>query len=424
MKNIKNINLKDPDVQNNIWTFLSSAVSAGYTFVIVMITTRWVGLRESGAISFALSIAMLFSGFIIYGIRPYQSTDIKQENSFLVYFGMRVITTILTCIAFIVFLLIGRLIFNFDDFRMITSLLMFFIFLVSSFADVFMGELQRKGLMRIAGRMIASVFSLAIIVYLIVLLITDGSIVLSLIFSCVVVFFTFIAWIWKYQSYFDQIRVKFDIPEIKALIWKVTPLFLSGTAFVYLYSMQRYYLGFLNQDDYVAIVTFLIMPATALQLLIGTVFGGAEMTRTAKIYANGQIKELKKRINLQLLYALGIAILFILCSLAFGLPLLSWIFDEDLSAYKFEFLIVSIGGSFLCFQTALGTIIVIMRAQKMYLYCLLGVAFIVAPIMWFVIRSYSILGAAYSFIAFLLPLSIVLYILYRIELRKYYKTNR
>ncbi|MCL2208957.1 MAG: oligosaccharide flippase family protein [Treponema sp.] len=401
------------DFQNNLWTFLSAGVFSVYISIVVLITARRVGLAEAGMVSFAAAIVTLASGLITFGVRIFQASDIRKEFSLQTYFGFRVYTALLSTVLITVFLFIG----GFNSDRVIVISLFYFIFLCTGFADVFMGDLQQNGKMHVAGKMMVCAFGLNIITYTIIIYIS-GSLYISLISSCVVTFAVYIAWIWYYQNDFGPIRIKYDISAIKRLFKKVLPIFLAGIISSYLFNIHKYYLGFLETDESVAIITILLMPGTALQILCGSIFGGAEMTKTAVVYTSGNIKNLTRRINHQLLLAAAISVFFLLCVFVFGLPLLTWLFAVDLTAYKYELIITSIGGALFSVNIVLGTAIIVMRMQRAHFINILTVTLVVAPLMWFIIDRYGIMGAAFVNLAILAPLTIVLLIICRLKLAK------
>ena len=401
------------DYQNNFWTLLASGAVSAYSFLVILIVMRWVGLAEAGMVSFAVAVALFSTNIITFSVRIYQGSDTSQEYSLQSYLGLRICTAFLATIVVAVFLIVSR----FDITRTIIVMLFYFIFLTFGFADVFMGDLQQKGKMRIAGRMQVCSFGLGFVAVSITLF-TTQSLIVSLISSSIVIFLTFIAWIWFYQNHFGRIRVKYDVAVIKVLVRTVSPLFLSGLIFGFLYNMQKYYLGFLYTDESVAILTVLLMPVTALHQLSGSFFSGAEMTKTAEIFTSGQVKKLSRRINRQLLWASAISMFFMMCVFSFGEPLLSWLFAINLSPYRAEFIIVALGGAFLSIFSVLYSGMAVMRMQKAYLYAIFSVALVVAPLLWFIVARYGITGAAFTNLAFLTPLSVVLFMVCRNKLAK------
>jgi len=313
----------------------------------------------------------------------------------------------------VIFLLAGK----FDPVRLIVIILFFAIFLIDGFADVFMGDLQQKGKMRIAGRMRVCAFGFSFIMFTASMVYTQ-TIIAPLILSCIALFAVYAVWIWCYRKHFIKVRIKCDAVAVKKLARNVMPLFFGAFVFSYLLNMQKYYLGFLSTDESVAIITMLILPGTALYVLSLSLFGGAEMTKTALKYNSGNIKELSQRINRQILFAFVLSVIFMICVYVFGMPLLSLIFSTDLSSYTIEFIIIASGGALYTVFAVLYSAIVVLRAQKTFLYCIVIVAFITGPIMWLIVTRYGITGAAFTNLAVLLPLTVAFFAICRSTLGK------
>ena len=396
------------DFQNNIWTVLSSSITSLYVFLVVLIVTRMVSLEAAGSASFAFAISLFFHVIIMFGVRLFQGSDVKESQYFHSYFAMRICSALLAVVLMAAFLFVS----SFEATRAAVVALTFSIYLSDGFADVFMGDLQQKGKMRIAGRMRVCAFGLSLIAFAITIFLSK-TLILSFLISAIVLNVVYITWIWTYRRHFGRIRIKFDVGAIKEIFKDVFPIFLGVLVFNYLFQMQKYYLGLMFSEEDVAILAILTMPVAVISLLSFSLFGGAEITKTANVHAIGKPKEFSRRINKQLLLSAGLMVLFIFSCYIFGLPLLAWVFNVDLSAYAHEFFVLSAGGSLFALYSVLYSVIIVLRRQKAFFYCVMAVAIVVAPLMWFVVAEYGITGAAFTNTAVLVPLVLLSYIVYR-----------
>jgi len=402
-----------PDFQNNFWTLMASGIVSAFNFIIKIIVVRAFGLADAGIFSFAVAVSGLSTVLFLYGVRSFQSTDIKQEFSLNSYVALRVITALFTMISVIVFIFVSRL----ELHRIIVVLLVCLIYWADAFADVFMGDLQQKGNMRIAGRMRVCAFTSSGVIFSITSFISR-SLIVSLMISGVVVFVVYAGWIWVYRKQFRQVRVRPDISALKKLAASTTPIIIGGIVGTFLTMAQTYYLSFMHTDESVAVFTILMMPLTSLTILSHAFFLGAEMTKTAMIYATGQIERTSKRINGQLLLAIAVFIVFFVFVYFFGIPILSWLYNVDLSLYSNDFILLAVGGSFLLLFPVLGAAINVFRKQRAWMVTSIGMAFIVAPVNWMLVQRFEIRGAVYATLNIHLFLTVTAYILYRVSLRK------
>jgi len=402
-----------PDFQNNLWTLTAAAAGATFVTLMVLVTVRFVGLIEAGILSFAAAVTGLIQTLVIFGVRVHQATDIKQEFTLNTYLGLRICSSLLAIIVIYVFLIVGNIEMNYV--KVIMSF--FFIYLTDGFADVFMGDLQQKGKMRIAGRIRVCSFVLGFIMFTISLY-AVRVINISLVVAGITVFVSYISCIWLYRKHFNRVRVRFDIKSIRKLSTTALPTVMFSFMFYYLYNTPKYFLGFLCSEKSVAITSMLIMPTTLLALVSTTLFMGAEMTKTAEILASGGLAVMKKRINLQLLVAIGLSITFILCVFLVGIPLLSIFYGVDLSEFRYEFKLLALGAASFPVIWSLAAAIVVLRMQKMNLVCTIIITVFSTPILWVLISRYSLVGAALTNLIVFVPFTILSYFVYIAGLRK------
>jgi len=260
------------------------------------------------------------------------------------------------------------------------------------------------------------------IVFTITALLTE-SIFLSLCISVSAALLVYFIWIWVYRSQFKRVRVKFDMTAIKKLTYAVLPLLIGTFIYGFLINAQKYYLNFLDSDVSVAVISILIIPTTFMSILCSSVFMGAEMTKTAGMFTAGQLKQMSKRVNMQLLLAAALSAFFVLCSFLFGIPLLSWVFNNDLTAYRQEFALITLGGVSFVFLAVLGAVMITMRLQRINLFNIITIAVVAGPISWLLVSRYGILGAAYTNMIIFIPFAISSYVVYRVRLNKLIKRD-
>jgi len=404
--------LHSPDTQNQLWTIISAGIFAIFPMLMMLIATRLVGLSFAGLLAHAAALSVLPRLVSLFAVRGYQNIDVKREFSFNNYLGLRTISASVSSLFFIIFLVVT----GFEILHLLIILLFYFLYLVDVYADVFMGDLQQKGKMRIAGKMQASSFCAVLLAFSIIMFITQ-TILLALAIAGLVVFCSYIVWIWIYRDHFGAIRVKVDFSTIKKLAWAVLPLLIYGFIVSYLENAQKYYLSAFFSDDAVAIYAILMLPVSLLNLACVSFFLGAITTKTAVILADGQLNRFIKRINIQLLFAVGLFIPFILCVYFFGIPLLSWIYAVDLSPYQKQLMILSFGGIVRAPIFVLAPVLVILRKQKMLLYSVIFVALISGPLMWWLVLQYGISGAVFSNLVIYAPQAVIFYVAYHVALR-------
>jgi len=403
-------NLHKPDIQNQLWTIIAAGSFSIFPSLVILLATRYLSLEMAGILAYNIALADLPRIFAVFGVRPYQSTDIRQEFGFNVYFGMRTICTAsAAAVAFVIFMLMG-----FDFVQLATILLICLIYFTDAYADVFLGDLQQKGKMRIAGKMQSSAFFSAVLIFAIGVIFFQ-QLVLSLVFAGAAVILIYILWIWGYRSHFGPIRKKVNLQLIKSLALKALPLVISGFISMYLINAQKYYLDAFFTSELVAIYAILMLPVSLLMLACTSFFGGAVITKSAEILASGETKRFVRRINLQLIFALGLFLPFIASVFFLGAPLLSWVSSTDITPYKQYLMILSFGGLARLPLCILSPLLIILRKQKLILYCNIITGIAAAPVMWFLVYRYGLLGAAFSNLVLFTPQTLIYFVIYQKE---------
>jgi len=403
---IERVNMTD--FQNNLWTILASSASSVFSAAMFLVTVRTAGLAAGGILSFAVSITALLYVLVHFGVRPVQAVDVKQEYSLNSYLGLRLCTAFLAVMVILKFVLVG----SFEADRVTVILSFFFIYLIDGIADVFMGDLQQNGKMRIAGRMRTCAFILSLITFSFVTFITS-SLITALIVTDVIVLVVYLAFIWFHRKHFKRVRMRFDTSAVRALALNVLPLLILWLVVSYLTNAQKYFLGFLYSDEAVAVVAILMTPVIGLNLLSSSFFQGAEMTKTAQIYANGTINDLSKRVNHQLLVAAVLGAIFLLCSFTFGIPLLSWLFNADLSPYRREYAFLTLSGLSLVVIYISNMCILLLQLIKKLLAVMMIIAIIFTPAIWFLVSRHGMIGATFSHFVIQTAYSFASFIIYR-----------
>ena len=403
-----------PEIQNQLWTILSAGTSAIYASLLVLITTRLVDLTSAGMLGYAAAVSELLRILVMFGARNYQGTDIRQEFSFNIYLCLRTLSALLASTVLVMLLILG----DFDISGGLIITLFYVAYLIDMYADVFMGDFQQKGKMRIAGRMRASGFVGALVAFGFAAIITR-TLVIPLIFASITIFCVYVVWIWSYRSHFGLKRSKPGLSVVLKLAFNALPIALTSTLSAYLYNAQKYYLGVLGLYDDVAVISILMLPAMVLNMFCVFFFMGAELTRVAEIYARGQTEWFYKRINQQLLFAIALFIPFMASVYFLGIPILSWLYGVDLSPYKSYLIALSSGGVFLALVAVLNSVLIVMRKQKVALLCTITVAIISGAVMWFLVSRQGIQGAAFSNLVIYAPLSVLFYISYRVAILRH-----
>ena len=401
-----------PEFQNHLWILIATVIAAPFSAIMVLVTTRLIDLETAGMMQYANAVTFIFSVLIVFSVNSIQMVDVREEYSFKTYLQTRTITAALTTVVLFAFIFVVGL----DGKQMSVILLYYFIFLIDTYANVFATDFHQKGKIRIMGRMRASGFSLVLASYVTLAYLTRD-VVLSLLVAGVLLLFSYVIWIWFYRSHFGSIRTRFDFSKIKRLIVTVLPLIILTFIAAFLANAPSIYLGQFDSMETVAIFAIILTPGALFQVLLHALFFGAPLPQTSEAYASGDLKRFLKRIHALILLTAAFTIPFLIIIYFLGVPLLSWLYNTDLSPYFRQLIFVSVGALFLTLTPIIGLPFIIMRRQKVYMFSYIAVGAVAGPVVAVLVRLYGISGAMLSNLIVFAPLSVVLYIIFRRALR-------
>jgi len=133
---------------------------------------------------------------------------------------------------------------------------------------------------------------------------------------------------------------------------------------------------------------------------------------------SGNLKRFSRLFHLLIYLTLLLVIPFMAVVYFFGVPLLSWIYNVDLSAYFTQLMLVSAGAVFFTLGPLIGMSLIIMKRQRVYMYSYIVVGAVSGPVAAVLVWMYGISGAMLSNLIVFAPLSVLLYVVFRRVLTK------
>ena len=375
-----------------------------------MIVTRITGLEDAGILSIAFSIGILMVPIGKFGLRPYQATDIGKQFSFSVYVKARMVTVLLMIISICIYLInafINRG-YNWNKISIIFSICM--IYVIESVEDVIWGYYQNRNRLDMGAKLFCFRW-IGILLVFPVLLYISHSLVFTLIFCCLVaaILFLFLLRVSfphiasKEDRNVSLVIRKSDLKDIKKLLVTAVPLMATSFLSVYVNNAPKYAIDACMTDEIQACYGFVAMPVFVIKLLNNFIYQPM-LVPMAVEWDQKQTDKFTARVVRQIMIIAGISVICIIGACLLGIPVLSMLYNTDLSDYKRELIILLFGSGFLTFSGYMGVVLTIMRCQKSLIwpYCLVSIisAIVLKP----VVSKYGTIGASgcYLFIIALL----------------------
>lgn len=378
------------------WNAVSAVVLAMQSPVILMVMNRTNGVYDAGVFSIAIAVGNLMMYVGQYGLRRFQSSDIREQYTFHIYHGMRIVTCLIMIIACFAYCMFGRMFRNYSGDKFIVVFLVCMLKLFQAYTDVYHGHMQQRGRLDVATKCSSIRYALEIAAYCITLIIVPNLVLATCV--CVAVSFVvmLLTTINAGRYYSDSLRPEFDWRKLRALAIDGFPLFMSMFLNIYVGNAPKYAIDAYLTDDVQAIFNMIFMPAFVIQIIAHFIFNPI-LTTYAELWMDEEestFRQMMKLVRRQCLFVLGLLALALLVAVTIGLPILSLWFKEDLSAYKTELCIIMFGGAMLAYSVYFSTIIAIIRVQRSLIICYGAVSVVSLLISKWLVVDHGMIGAS------------------------------
>lgn len=399
------------DCTSFIWNMIGSMLMAFQSVIMLMILSRVLGLYEAGVFTIAYANANLFLTIGKYGMRNFQVSDVTEQFTFREYCLSRLFTVSAMLIISAIYTLYVGSNNGYTMEKSMTILWMCLFKAVDVLEDVFHGMYQQKGRLDIAGKAMTLRLGITLIFFAIGLLLIKN-LLKVLIVATLVTFILFILFTkWTFGPFKIETTKKRDS---KVFVWNLLkicfPLFLGSFLSFYIGNAPKYAIDRVLNDELQACYGFIAMPVFVIGLLNNFIFNPM-IYKMSVMWNKGKRKEFRKEILIQVLFIAGITLVCIVGAYLLGIPVLSFLYNTNLSAYRNELLILLLGGGFLALSGLLATIITIIRFQDSLLIGYIFVGILAYMLSEGFVEHYAIMGAAGLYLMLMIGLCIVFIIL-------------
>jgi len=372
------------------WNTLAGISSALESVLFSIIVTRLIGLADAGIITLGFAIGNLLATIGKYGVRTFQVTDVNCRYSFSAYFYTRIITVTAMIVCGAGYLLFCSVQKGYTAYKTTVLLLICAKFIVETFEDVFAGECQKKGRLDVASKMFISRSFSFIAVFAITILITRN-VILSAATTLAGIVIVEALCLKTIRSNMDFTIVRTGKADIRELLIKCAPLFLSTFCFFYMTNAPKYAIDTVMNDEVQACYGFIAFPVFAIELLNNFIYQPTLVT-LAGDWVSGRTEKVRKRLHRQILIVSGLTVLALTGAWFFGVPILSAVFGTDLTGYKNEMMILVLTGGLLAMIGYFTTVLITMRESRAIMIAYLADSAVSLALYTPVIRAYGIMG--------------------------------
>lgn len=394
------------------WNAVSAIMLAMQSPVILAVANRTNGAEDAGIYSIAIAVAnlMLFLGQ--YGLRRYQSSDIRQDFTFGEYHALRLVTCGAMVVICLLYCIYGALYRDYSREKFLIIYIVCLIKTVQAYADLLHGHLQQRGRLDVATKASTFRYVIELLIYIIVLVVAHNlllAVTVCLIVTTIVMFLTSFN---ATSHYTDSMKPSISREKFRLLMIEGFPLFVSMFLNMYIGNAPKYAIDAYLTDDIQAIYNMIFMPTYVVQMVTQFIFNPV-LTVYAELWLSHSIDKFNrfmKMIRKMLLIVFGLAVLAVAVAATIGIPVLSIVFGEDLSLYRKELCVIMVAGGMLAYSIYFSTLIAVIRAQRPLIICYGLVALAAKLMSGMFVKNYGVMGAAMLNAALMTVLTISLLI--------------
>ncbi len=361
------------------------------SFLLVLFVSRTTDVSTVGQFSIALTTAQLLYILGVFGTNSFQMTDFSFQFRFADYFWLKLVT----CFAMLV-LCVPILLLTEDRQQQSFVLLLTIFMAINAYAGIIQSMLFRHNRLDLSGQFLFYRHFLSLGAFILIQLLTRNVVLALLVLNVVDVVAT---WIWgrHYVVCYAEPDRSFDRERLKALFLECLPLFVSVFLMTYLLSVSKYAIQALLDSTAQGYFGILFTPVLIVNLCSQFVFRPA-LSR----YAEELQKPEKSYLGRTLLRHGLLIVLFTLFCCAvlyfFGVPVIHLLYKVDVSAYRWDLVIILLGGGVFALCQLFYFILLLQRRQMQILLTYVLVAGVATGLSWAFVHLWSIRGASVAFL--------------------------
>ncbi len=394
------------------WNMVGSVLYAMFSAIILAFCTRLNGMEISGMFSIAYATSCILNSVGEFGIRIFQSTDVKRKYSFSDYFSSRVIAIFIMIFATLSTVFIG----GYTGTKLWICLLLIAYRIIDNLSESFQAEFQINERLDLAGKSVSFRNIVSIITFIIIDILTKN-IIISCIFMVLANLVIFLIYDVRLIKKFNINKIIFNTKKAIQIIKECMPIAIAGILNVYVINVVKYAID--NVGDYTMQTYFNIiyMPTFVINL-ISLFIIKPFYKMFGDYFNNGEYDKLSK-IMWQIIGILILATIVVeIGCFILGVPFLNMFYGVDISIYKADLLILVLSGLFYAMDNLLFNLLSTIRKQN-YIFITYAIVSIISLFVPNVlVEHYAMRGAAISSVVIMASLCILLAIFLKIGIRE------
>lgn len=380
--------------KNYFWNIVSGVIRSSELIILTIFASWRFDIAIVGIITIAFSLSNIFTQMGGMSIRIYQIAHVNlysfrsfhRARCFTVGIMMAVIS------AYLAFCFLSDL---YSLSKCITVLLICLWFAVETYEDVYASFYHAIGRLYV-GKLICAVRCSALILSFIITAVITNNIIIACGAALTVSIAVMLILLNRFVSPEDMnIEGCCDVPVMR-LVKQTLSVTVIGVLYLFLAGLPKYVIDFMLDDGTLGVFGYIFMPVFALELISSFIYQ-PKLPEYSQNWTDGNIKTLCIQICQQIILIMLITLACAVAAYYIGIPILSVIYNIDLSAYRQLIAINMLGGGFWTVGGFLSTTLIIEGGERLsalihILETILGTLFHII-----LIRAYGMTGAVYAY---------------------------
>lgn len=416
MKHRSSVTTNHAEVGNFLWNSVGGILNAGQSVFILMVITRVCGLTAAGIFSIAFATGNLFLYLGNYGVRNYQVSDLSEQYSFSDYAAHRLLTVALMLAASAVYTAWSAATGGYTPYKTGCVAAMCCLKAVDCLEEVFEGRYQQRGRLDRSGKLVT--FRLVISIGgMMAALVVTRDLLLSTWIAVLLAAGASVLIIILFRDTAAWDRRRPSGRAVSGLMKACFPVCAANFLSFYLINEPKYAIDAAMDETAQACYNFIAMPVFVIQLLNMFIYQPM-LVRMTRSWEDGNRKNFLGYFGRIAGILLATAVPILAAAWLLGIPVLSWLYATDLSAYRMDLVLILIGGIFLAFNGFYCAVLTITRAQNRIPAAYLAAAVITIFLTPWMVRRDGIRGAVLAFIFVMALVTAMLSLVFLRTLRK------
>ena len=369
-----------------VWNMVASLLYSFQSALMLLVVTRVAGLVVGGIFSIAYTVSQMFASVGSFSMRDFQVSDVRNKYSYSTYISSRILTLIIMVLGCLSYSLMQ----GYSGEKLIILMILSFYRAVDGADDVIQGEIQKRGRLDIAAKMLACRIFLSTSVFMVGVLLTKNLLLSVVLFTGTAIILSLLINL----SVVSELQIKgtITIKGIGHLLWECLPICAGAFLYNYLVNSPKYAIDSVLTTDMQTIFNIIFMPVFVTTMLGNFVFK-PYVVRMGELWNDGELKKYVFLVFKLMAVITVLGVCVVLGGTLLGIPVLGWIYGVELSKYRLVFVALLCFGGVSAINAFLAVALTVMRRQY---YIILGyiVALIVdILLMNKLVERYELMGA-------------------------------